>query len=213
MVGDDGRVRVLDFGLAKLVEETNDPDLTQLPTQALTEHGVIMGTIPYMSPEQVEGKQVDSRTDIFSIGVLLYEMATGKRPFGGDSQPALMSSILMDTPPPITSRRAELPRHLARVVQRCIEKDPDQRLQTARDLLNELTGLRDELRTGPILETPAQVPRRSSTVRWPWVLGGLAALAVTALLILVFGVGDRRRESGPGGSAPLRPRSAPVGNS
>ena len=85
MVGDDGRVRVLDFGLAKLVEETNDPELTQLPTQALTEHGVVMGTVPYMSPEQIEGKPVDPRTDIFSIGVLLYEMATGKRPFEGDS--------------------------------------------------------------------------------------------------------------------------------
>ena len=204
MVGGNGRVRVLDFGLAKLVEETNDPELTQLPTQALTEQGVVMGTVPYMSPEQVEGKSVDPRTDIFSIGVLLYEMATGKRPFEGDSQPALMSSILKDTPPPITSRRDELPRHLDRVVQRCLEKDPDQRLQTARDLLNELTGLRDELRSGPVRETPEQVSRRPPTVRRLWVLGGLAVVAVAAILILVFGVGDRRREAGMGGAVSLQ---------
>jgi serine/threonine protein kinase/Tfp pilus assembly protein PilF len=204
MVGDDGRVRVLDFGLAKLVEETNDPELTQLPTQALTEQGVVMGTVPYMSPEQIEGKPVDPRTDIFSIGVLLYEMATGKRPFEGDSQPALMSSILKDTPPPITSRRVELPRHLDRVVQRCLEKDPDQRLQTARDLLNELTGLRDELRSGPTLETPEQISDRPPTVNRLWVLGGLAVIAVAAILILVFGIGDRRRESGMAGAASLQ---------
>ncbi len=204
MVGEDGRVRVLDFGLAKLVEETDPPELTQLPTQALTEQGVVMGTVPYMSPEQIEGKPVDPRTDIFSIGVLLYEMATGKRPFEGDTQPALMSSILKDTPPPITSRRDELPRDLDRIIQRCLEKDPDQRLQTARDLLNELTGLRDELRTGPVLETPEQVSRRLPTIRRLWVAGGLAVVAVAAILILVFGIGDRRREAGTGGGASLQ---------
>jgi serine/threonine protein kinase/tetratricopeptide (TPR) repeat protein len=204
MVGDDGRVRVLDFGLAKLVEETKDPGLTQLPTEVLTEQGVVMGTVPYMSPEQIEGKPVDPRTDIFSLGVLLYEMVTGKRPFEGDTSPALMSSILKDTPPQISSRRVDLPRHLDRVIQRCIEKEPDQRLQTARDVLNELTGLRDELRTGLTHETPAQVGSRPSTARWIWVAGGVAAVVLTAVLILVFGVGDRRQASPTGESAPLQ---------
>ena len=176
MVGDDGRVRLLDFGLAKLVEETKDPELTQLPTEVLTEQGVVMGTVPYMSPEQIEGKPVDPRTDIFSLGVLFYEMATGKRPFEGDTSPALMSSILKDTPPQISSRRVDLPRHLDRVIQRCIEKHPDQRLQTARDVLNELTGLRDELRTGLTHETPTKEDDRPSTVRWLWGDEGLELL-------------------------------------
>ncbi len=204
MVGDDGRVRVLDFGLAKLVEETKDPELTQLPTEALTEQGVVMGTVPYMSPEQIEGKPVDHRTDIFSLGVLLYEMVTGKRPFEGDTSPALMSSILKDTPPQISSQRVDLPRHLDRVVQRCIEKHPDQRLQTARDVLNELTGLRDELRTGLPHETPAQVGSRPSTARRFWVAGGIAAVVLAAVSILVFGIGNRSGSSPTEEPAPLQ---------
>ena len=101
MVDADGRVKVMDFGLAKL-QGTNDPsDSSEMATEALTGVGTIVGTVPYMSPEQIEGKIVDHRTDVFSLGVLLYEMATGRRPFHGDSSPALMSSILKDVPPSV----------------------------------------------------------------------------------------------------------------
>jgi serine/threonine protein kinase len=98
MVDSDGRVKVLDFGLAKLQQAEGVSDSSELATEALTGVGVIVGTVPYMSPEQIEGTIVDHRTDIFSLGVLLYEMAIGERPFSGASQPALMSSILKDVP-------------------------------------------------------------------------------------------------------------------
>ena len=93
MVNRDGLVKVLDFGLAKLAEAESASEMTQMPTEVLTQEGLIVGTIPYMAPEQVEGKAVGPRTDIFSLGVMFYEMVTGERPFRGDTSPALMSSI------------------------------------------------------------------------------------------------------------------------
>jgi serine/threonine protein kinase len=144
MVDGDGRVKVLDFGLAKVQGGEGLSDSTELPTEALTGVGVLVGTVPYMSPEQIEGKIVDHRTDIFSLGVLLYEMATGERPFSGESSPALMSSILRDVPPPVLDQRADFPRHLGRVIGRCLEKDRRDRYQTARDVFNELKALRRE---------------------------------------------------------------------
>ncbi len=156
MLTREGRVKVLDFGLAKLaVDEPADAgeaDETQLatPTPTLTGEGVVMGTAPYMSPEQLQGKPVDSRTDIFSLGVVLYEMITGSRPFRGDSGIALASAILKDTPATVTETKAELPRHLARIVHRCLEKDPRARYQSALDVFNELRGLREEVKSGEV---------------------------------------------------------------
>ncbi len=144
MVDGDGRVKVLDFGLAKLQGVEGVSDSSELPTEALTGVGMVVGTVPYMSPEQIEGKIVDHRTDIFSLGVLLYEMATGERPFQGDSQPALMSSILKDVPQSVVDIRADLPRHVGRVIGRCLEKARRDRYQTARDVFNELKALRRE---------------------------------------------------------------------
>ena len=100
-----------------------------------------MGTVPYMSPEQVAGRTVDHRTDIFSLGVMLYEMASGRRPFKGDSSAELASAILRDTPPPLGEVRPDLPADLARTIRRCLEKDPHDRIQTARDVGNELRDL------------------------------------------------------------------------
>ena len=137
MVDREGQVKVLDFGLAKLTEESVPPEMTQMPTEALTQEGLVIGTIPYMSPEQVEGKPIDARTDIFSLGVLFYEMATGERPFQGDTSPALMSSILKDVPQPIVDVRHDLPRHLGRILNRCLEKDPQHRYSSATEVLNE----------------------------------------------------------------------------
>ena len=114
MVSEEGLVKVLDFGLAKLNESGSESNLTQLATEALlTQDGMVLGTLPYMSPEQVEGKPVDHRSDIFSLGILFYEMATGVRPFGGDSRAALMSAILKDTPSTLVESRRDLPRQLS----------------------------------------------------------------------------------------------------
>jgi serine/threonine protein kinase len=115
MVDADGRLKVLDFGLAKLQEFGDPSESTELPTEALTGIGTVVGTMPYMSPEQIEGEIVDHRSDIFSLGVLLYEMATGGRPFQGKSSPALMSSILKDLPTPVVELRSDFPRHLGRM--------------------------------------------------------------------------------------------------
>jgi len=140
MVSDDGHVKVLDFGLARSMEhERVDPAETRL---TLTKAGAILGTLPYMSPEQIEARPPDPRTDIFSFGVMLYEMATGERPFHGDSSPALMSSILKDRPPPVEARRSDVPSNVCRLIDRCIEKHPRDRIQTAPEIVAELRAQR-----------------------------------------------------------------------
>ena len=136
MVAADGRVKVLDFGLAKVSRDDAEGGAS-MATELQTREGVVMGTVPYMSPEQVAGRAVDHRTDIFSLGVILYEMASGRRPFEGASSIELASAILRDTPRPISDVRADLPPELARLVQRCLDKDPRQRMQTAREICDE----------------------------------------------------------------------------
>jgi serine/threonine protein kinase len=169
MVDDDGRVKVMDFGLAKL-QENDDPSISsELPTEALTGVGMVVGTVPYMSPEQIEGKIVDHRTDVFSLGVLLYEMATGVRPFIGESSPALMSSILRDAPPSVVEVRNDFPRHLGRIIGRCLEKDRRDRYQTARDVFNELRALQRESSSplGRAGSSPARAENISAPVARP----------------------------------------------
>jgi TolB-like protein/tetratricopeptide (TPR) repeat protein len=140
MVTNEGRVKVLDFGLAKDVRGASLGDAT-MTSASQTEVGVVMGTPAYMSPEQTSGRPLDHRTDIFSLGVVLHEMATGLRPFEGTSSAELVSAILRDTPPSVTDVRPDLPSDLARVIRRCLEKDPRHRVQTARDVSNEFRDL------------------------------------------------------------------------
>jgi TolB-like protein/Tfp pilus assembly protein PilF len=140
MVSKEGRVKVLDFGLAKDIRAAELSDAT-MTSDSRTQIGVVMGTPAYMSPEQTSGRPLDHRTDIFSLGVLLHEMSTGRRPFEGTSSAELVSSILRDTPASVTDVRPELPGDLARIVRRCLEKDPRHRLQTARDVSNEFRDL------------------------------------------------------------------------
>jgi serine/threonine-protein kinase len=139
MLTRDG-AKVLDFGLAKLWQpaEAGSERLTATASAPLTESGRVLGTVPYMSPEQVEGRALDARTDIFSLGVMLYEMVRGTRPFKGDSRAGLMAAILGREAPPLASAGGSAPPALQRLVQRCLAKHPDERWQSAKDLAAEL---------------------------------------------------------------------------
>ncbi|MGD8816302.1 MAG: protein kinase [Acidobacteriota bacterium] len=141
MVADDGRVKILDFGLAKLADKVEVDLEADGPTELLTREGTIVGTAAYMSPEQAQGKPVDHLSDIFSLGIILYEMATGERPFRGDSPAELVSAILRDAPRPLGELNVAMPGELARLVERCLEKNPRRRIQTALDVRNELQRL------------------------------------------------------------------------
>jgi serine/threonine protein kinase/Flp pilus assembly protein TadD len=146
LVSELGHPKVLDFGLAKMA--TSREEDSELATLTLTQAGIPIGTLPYMSPEQLQGRRVDQRTDIFSLGTVLYEMATGQRPFVGGSSLEVSSSILRDTPKPVTELRAELPAALQRIVERCLAKEPAERYASAPELREALARLSREMSSG-----------------------------------------------------------------
>jgi len=167
MVTDEGWVKVLDFGLAKEIHES-DPGVPTIPT-GLTEQGAVMGTPYYMSPEQARGVAVDHRSDIFSLGVMFFEMATGKRPFRGANSIELLSAVLKDPAPALGDVKPELPRHLGRIIERCLEKAPIDRYQTARDVFNELRALQKETSSAARPATSSDSEHRRAQGEAPWI--------------------------------------------
>jgi eukaryotic-like serine/threonine-protein kinase len=178
MLTADRRVKVLDFGLAKLKEDGRGEETTITDASG---KGRLLGTVAYMSPEQAEGQPVDARSDLFSLGVVLFEMATGDRPFKGGSNVSTLSAILRDTPRPVTDIRSDVPRDFDRILRRALQKDPEQRYQTAKDLRNDLQLLKADLSSGSAqAQAPpvaVGVPRRSRN----WMMAAAA--------ILILGVG------------------------
>jgi len=211
MVSTEGRVKVLDFGLAKPTPEAGKAIETELPTEALTQEGAVVGTVPYMSPEQLQGRPVDARSDLFSLGVILYGMATGRHPFKGDTSATLVSAILRDTPAEVDLLRGELPHDLARIIRRCLEKDPEQRIQSAKDVRNELVDLRREIDSGsrptvhvaatppssalPAGSSPGDSPPAGSEQGRPrWIVPALAGLVIIMALVALFALTARDPE-------------------
>jgi serine/threonine-protein kinase len=185
MTTPDGRVKVLDFGLAKLAAPAEDPRpdaATRTAGAPLTMAGQVMGTVPYMAPEQLRGVDVDERADLFAFGVILYELLAGRRPFDGGSSPDLISAILRDEPPPIRAARPDAPALLERIVGRCLEKEPGARFPSASEL-------RDELRLAAREPSRSPAARAASSAGVPAPGGRLPARwLVPAGLVLAAGI-------------------------
>ena len=174
MITREGHAKILDFGLAKLIEPQQPPGINNLSTgedatAILQQHstpGVIMGTVGYMSPEQAQGKtkEIDQRSDIFSFGCILFEAATGKKPFEGDSMVKSLHSLIYEPTPQIKDLNPSAPAELQRIVRRCLEKDADDRYQAIREVAIELKHLRRELEAGADFDTTVPPPTRTATV-------------------------------------------------
>jgi Tol biopolymer transport system component len=184
----DGRVKILDFGLAKLTQlEGAAPQQTNLPTAAAaTEPGVVMGTLGYMSPEQVKGKPADQRSDLFAFGAILYEMLSGVRAFHRDSAAETMSAILREEPPDLSATNRNIQPGLERVVRHCLEKNPEERFYSARDLafdLEALSGL-----SGAAVAAPGAVAEPKSRPSRRLLVGSVLATALVCGLAAWFAI-------------------------
>lgn len=161
MITARGQATLMDFGIAKFVGRRSPLETVADTESTLTEPGVLLGTVPYMSPEQVRGEELDGRSDVFSLGVVLYEMVSGRQPFSADSAAGTLSAILSHDPPPIGTR-ADVPAELQRIVRKCLEKDRERRYQSARDLYVDLSNLVRDRNLGTGAGEEAPQPRRTA---------------------------------------------------
>src|SRR3989441_4012714 len=185
----DGRVKILDFGLAKLTEPAVGQSKTDIPTRRIdTDPGMVMGTVGYMSPEQVRGRAVNHRADIFSFGAILYEMLTGKRAFHGESAAETMSAILREDPPDLSESNKNLAPALERVVRHCLEKNPEERFHSASDLAFAIEALSGSTPTSTQNAAMSALGRRWMKRREliAWIAAAIFFLALLAVLPIVI---------------------------
>ncbi len=202
----DGRIKVLDFGLAKL-KLPEQKLTTETPTATLeTKPGGLLGTVAYMAPEQVQGQPADHRSDIFALGVVLYEMLTGQRPFRGSTTVETAAAILKEDPESIPSVAPAVPAMLAGVVSKCLEKRPEDRFSSAHDLALTL-GAVDAVTTGPPIEDQSVIAKR-----WARILGVVIAAIIALLVILPPKALFERRDDEPPEVAPTRIAVLPFEN-
>ena len=194
MINERGHAKVLDFGLAKIRAGSSEAAASDMAT-LMTTPGVVMGTVQYMSPEQAFGKEVDARTDIFSLGVVMYEMTTGRLPFSGVTPAETIERIAHWQPEAIARLNYEAPGELERIIRKCLEKDRQRRYQTARDLLIDLKNLKRDSDSGMVISASATANRQSN---WRWIAVAIL-LAVGAIAYLLFVTNKERRT--PGGAA------------
>src|SRR2546429_1240933 len=184
----DGHLKILDFGLAKLTETLSAEAQTDVPTRRVnTDPGTVMGTVGYMSPEQVRGRHADHRSDIFSFGAVLYEMLSGKRAFRGESTADTITAILKEDPPELSTTGTQISAALDRVVRHCLEKNPEERFQSARDLafgLDSVSGI-----SGQSIAAIPDVAVQSKRNLWPVIIA--AAVIIAALVAGAFFLGRR----------------------
>ncbi len=180
-VTNDGRVKILDFGLAKLTHRGEaDSALTGAVTAARTQSGVVMGTVGYMSPEQVRGQATDHRSDIFSFGSILYEMLTGRQAFSAGSSVETMNAILKTEPPEMSRIGGEVSPALERIVQHCMEKSPEERFQSARDMAFDLGAVSSTSSSASLAAAASPAPGGAGRRRMIRILAGIAVLAAVA---------------------------------
>ena len=167
----DGRLKILDFGVAKLQSTPEDSGRSVEELTTVTKAGAVIGTVAYMSPEQLRGKAVDHRSDIFSVGAILYEMLSGRRPFRGETEVDTITAVLREDPPELSPEQSNIPDSVQLIVRHCLEKEPENRFQSARDLAFALETLADA--TGA-----RQLRFRSSRTRLkilPWAIAGVCS--------------------------------------
>lgn len=209
-ITNDGRVKILDFGLAKLTQLDGNQAQTDIPTRRVdTEPGVVMGTVGYMSPEQLRGRNIDQRSDIFAFGAILYEMLSGRRAFHGESAAETMSAVLREDPPDISETNQRISPALERLVHHCLEKNPEERFHSASDLafaIEALSGsatVSDQTTVIAAHRAPARLRKYL-----PWIVAGSFAIAVMVIfLFLIFSFRQRPAPANTIRSAILPPEN------